>query len=505
MIGADAAGMSSGVARRVPRCMSTQHPDNVATPFFASGPVIGAEDEIREAYYAFSHLGCDEQMWDYEGKEVDEFVVEKLLSSYEAFFAERPLGATFFLTPRVPNPRLEPAQAKLLLEVLHSLPRHSDAARMLYGEERVPIFELIYPMTTSSSELERVRRYYDRFVASAADVAILEGDGPLRELFGEFAPRRISLIPLIEERQYLLAADTIVREQMLAADVPDQRVFIARSDPALNYGYLAAVLLAMIALDRLARLELELARPIYPIIGVGAVPFRGGFGPGAVGRCLRTYPSVQTFTAQSAFKYDHPSEAVIAAIAELKSRPRLSPPAVADDARVVDLLDRVAARYQLEVATLAPLVMDISRAVPRRRRRRLHIGLFGYSRSSGAVTLPRAIPFCASLYSFGLPPEILGSAVLTDEDMALLEELVPSVREEMAEALRYLDPDVLPRVGPEVAESVRAALQRFGDPADHDAEHRQLSRRLRSVLGQADAQELSELILRGGTRRGFLG
>ncbi|MGH2376971.1 MAG: phosphoenolpyruvate carboxylase [Candidatus Limnocylindria bacterium] len=485
--------------------MSTQHPDNAATPFFASGPVIGADDEVREAYYAFSHLGCDEQMWDYEGKEVDEFVVEKLLSSYEAYFAEQPLGGTVFLTPRIPNPRLEPAQAKLLLEVLHSLPRHSDAARMFYREDRVPIFELIYPMTTSASELERVRRYYERFVASAADARILEGDEPLRELFGEFAPRRISVIPLIEERQYLLAADGIVRDQMLSSEAPDQRVFIARSDPALNYGYLAAVLLAMVALDRLAGLERELGRPIYPIIGVGAVPFRGGFRPGGVERCLRTYPSVQTFTAQSAFKYDHPSQAVVGAIAQLRSMPRTSPPAVAGDARITDLLDRSAERYQLEVSTLAPLVMAISRHVPRRRRRRLHIGLFGYSRSSGVVTLPRAIPFCASLYSFGLPPEVLGCAALTQGDVALLDEVAPSVREEMREALRYLDPEALSQVGPEVAESARAAMRWFGDPDDPAAEHHGISRRLRSSLGPTDAPEASELILRGGAQRGFLG
>ncbi|MBC7096909.1 MAG: phosphoenolpyruvate carboxylase, partial [Methanobacteriales archaeon] len=48
----------------IPRCMSTQHPDNVNPPFFASSPLLSGEDEIKEAYYVFSHLGCDEQMWD---------------------------------------------------------------------------------------------------------------------------------------------------------------------------------------------------------------------------------------------------------------------------------------------------------------------------------------------------------------------------------------------------------------------------------------------------------
>ncbi len=136
--------------RRVPRCMSTQHPDNVTVPFFAQGPVMEGVDEIREAYYAFSHLGCDEQMWDFEGKEVDEFVVEKLLTTYEGFFRLFPLGRAVYLTLRVPNPAVDKAQGKILLEVLQAIPRAYDVARLFYGEDLAPIFEIIFPMTTSA-------------------------------------------------------------------------------------------------------------------------------------------------------------------------------------------------------------------------------------------------------------------------------------------------------------------------------------------------------------------
>jgi phosphoenolpyruvate carboxylase len=41
--------------------MSTQHPDNVNSPFFTDSAELGGEDEIKEAYYVFSHLGCEEQ------------------------------------------------------------------------------------------------------------------------------------------------------------------------------------------------------------------------------------------------------------------------------------------------------------------------------------------------------------------------------------------------------------------------------------------------------------
>jgi phosphoenolpyruvate carboxylase len=89
---------------RIPRCMSTQHPDNVTSPFFAQNAILGGEDEVQEAYYVFSHLGCQEQMWDCEGKEVDAFIVKKLLTKYEPFFKTNKLGKDVFLTLRVPNP-----------------------------------------------------------------------------------------------------------------------------------------------------------------------------------------------------------------------------------------------------------------------------------------------------------------------------------------------------------------------------------------------------------------
>ncbi|MFQ6075584.1 MAG: phosphoenolpyruvate carboxylase, partial [Candidatus Bathyarchaeia archaeon] len=49
--------------------MSTQHPDNVDLPSWANGSSIAGEDEVFEAYYAYDVLGCEEQMWDWEGKD----------------------------------------------------------------------------------------------------------------------------------------------------------------------------------------------------------------------------------------------------------------------------------------------------------------------------------------------------------------------------------------------------------------------------------------------------
>ena len=56
--------------------MSTQHPDNACETFWSGKSFITTTDEIEEAYMAFRDLGCDEYMWDWEGKFVDEAVIE---------------------------------------------------------------------------------------------------------------------------------------------------------------------------------------------------------------------------------------------------------------------------------------------------------------------------------------------------------------------------------------------------------------------------------------------
>jgi phosphoenolpyruvate carboxylase len=63
---------------------------------------------------------------------------------------------------------------------------------------------------------------------------------------------------------------------------------------------------------------------------------------------------------------------------------------------------------------LALLVNSVAAYVPPRRARKLHIGLFGYSRNVAGVNLPRAITFAAAFYAIGVPPEFIGCKVLDD-------------------------------------------------------------------------------------------
>lgn len=424
------------VSKMIPRTMSTQHPDNVFIPFFAHDAALGGEDEVVEAFYAFSVLGVDEQMWDFEGKEVDEFVVKKLLEKYGSFFRKRKLGKDFRITPRVPNPSVEKAEAKLLLETLESIPRSADYAKLFYGEEIAPIFEVILPMTTSSEEIERVYELYRRYIIGKQYKRVY--DVKIYEWIGEFYPEEINVIPLFETKEAILNSHEILEEYLTGKNFEYQRVFLARSDPAMNYGLISAVIYDKYALFKLQELEEELSVPIYPIIGVGGAPFRGHFTPKNVDATMEEYPSAQTFTVQSSFKYDNEPKEVIKAIEKVKGTKRKETPAI--DERIFGILDKYEEEYTKELKILAPYIREVAKAVPSRRKRKLHIGLFGYSREVNGEALPRAIKFTASLYSLGIPPEILGLRALSEKELEIISEYYKGLYNDISFALKFFNP-----------------------------------------------------------------
>ena len=113
-------------------------------------------------------------------------------------------------------------------------------------------------------------------------------------------------------------------------------------------------------------------------------------------------------------------------------------------------------------------IAAVSALSPRRRERKLHVGLFGYGRKSLSgsddVTLPRAIAFTTALYSIGVPPELLGLAALDQEDFAYLREIYPSFVEDLATALRYANETRVEPTGSD--DNYRRLLVRFTEEID---------------------------------------
>ncbi|MFC1964008.1 phosphoenolpyruvate carboxylase [Chloroflexota bacterium] len=485
--------------------MSTQHPDNATSPAFSSVGVMSGEDEILEAYLLFSQFKCQEQMWDFEGKKAVPWVISELLAKDSDFFQRHPLGKDIFLTFRIPNPEIEKTEAKLVPEILASIPRCYDTTKAVYDKEIPPVFEVILPMTTSADQLNRIYHYYRDFTIHSSEMAVFPEDRiSIGQWLGECRPEQINVIPLFEDSSSMLNAANITADYLKDKELEYQRVFLARSDPALNYGALAAVLMLNVALQRLDELEKDIGIPIYPILGVGSVPFRGNFKPSNAKEMVRGYQSCQTFTIQSAFKYDWPPDVVAGAIKEINSAPRGSPLPV-DEEKSLALAEKVIAAYQAQIPEVARWVNYISPFLPQRRLRKLHIGLFGYARNSGKTHLPRAIPFCAGLYSIGLPPELLGLHSLDEKDLCDIHLLYPSpnFEEDLRDALSYFNPRCLSLLSPDLSKQIdKAAAIIESEP---NSEHMEITSQIIDCLERTETDHIAELIIRAAKVRRFLG
>ena len=74
-----------------------------------------------------------------------------------------------------------------------------------------------------------------------------------------------------------------------------------------------------------------------------------------------------------------------------------------EEEKCLEIIEKYSKEYQRQVLGLALIMNKVAKYIPNRRKRKLHIGLFGYSRGleigDRRITLPRAIKFTASLYS----------------------------------------------------------------------------------------------------------
>ncbi len=359
-------------------------------------------------------------------------------------------------------------------------------------------------MVREAKDVLRVKAYYDEQIIAAQHRRLL--GMPVKEWLGRFAPEHVRVTPLVEEKESILGADRIARELIAAkaqGEEPFLRFWFARSDPALNYGSAANVLLLKIALQRLRRVEEETSVDILPLIGCGSAPFRGHFTPGNAAMIMRKgYPSVQTFTAQSSFKYDHEAARVRSAVEELNAARRKAPILV-DEERLLPIIDKLGRAYRQQVTLLAPTINRMAQHVPARRKRKLHVGLFGYARESEGVTLPRAITFTAACYSLGLPPELLGLDALDGKELEVLQENWPNFAQDHEAAARFLNRKNLPFFPAKIQAGARRVMERF--PVEAEAGHEKVTSIILGNLKQERYGLVKEDVIRAAFLRGFLG
>ena len=385
--------------------MATQHPDHAARPFWHTENFIPTMEEAKELFLSFSDLGISEYKWDWEGKLVDEAIIERLMAVYYQYFKKNPLGKEKFLTFRLPNPKVETEfrMGRALMGIASS----AGLAKQV-GMHTPPLFEVILPMTESAKEMLAIQEAF-------REIANLKH--PLNR-FEKGLLSHVLMVPLFEQVSTIINSDKILEKYLIehkkifGFNPPYLRPYVARSDPALNSGILPTVIAIKIALSRYAKFAKKHKIDLYPVIGCGCLPFRGGLYPLRPERFMQEYKGIRTVTIQSAFRYDYPKPVVVKAIKALhKGLPKSQAVVMttSEEKKLIAAIKPFEAAYKKTVEGIAPLVNDLAKHIPKRRERVQHIGLFGYSRGIGKVSLPRAISFTAVLYSLGVPPEIIGT------------------------------------------------------------------------------------------------
>ncbi|MEK9132339.1 MAG: phosphoenolpyruvate carboxylase [Patescibacteria group bacterium] len=439
--------------------MSTQHPDNAGNAYWCNKSFINTADEIEEAYHAFKELGCDEYMWDWEGKLVDEAVIDKFFSRYTAYFKKHPLGKEKFLTYRIPNIWEERGYrlARVFINILTS----SDLARDL-KLHAPPIIEIILPMTKSAQQIIKTEETFRKVARLKCEVF---NDGK------HCSTDCIQVIPLIERIEDLTDADRIIEPYLKSYKETHKvfpqylRPFIARSDPALNSGLIPAVLASKAAISHFYNLEKKFGVAMYPIIGTGSLPFRGSMNPENIKEAIKEYRGIRTVTIQSAFKYDYPQKMVREALSFIKrTLPKLKPEILSkEDIETIKKLNQFFIKpYTAAIEKLAPFINKVAAFVPPRRERMLHIGLFGYSRGMGKINLPRAITFNAVFYSLGVPPEFIGTGRGLCEaqkhgHLDFLKRVYVNLERDLTHAGKYLNKENLKLLAKEYPEFTKIA------------------------------------------------
>ncbi len=479
--------------RIIPTTMASQHPDHASIPFWHDTEFISTRHEVKECFIAFNELGISEYKWDWEGKYVDESIVEKLYSEHFEYFKAHPLGKEKFLTFRLPNPKVETEFR--LGRAFMGIFGASGLAKQLELYEQ-PLFEVILPMTTSAQEMMDIQEAY-------SELANLK-----HALFNKIPEnlKHIELIPLFEDIDTILNSDSILEtyiemhKKTFGTTPTYLRPYIARSDPALNSGLIPTVLATKIALSRYEQFEKRHGISLHPIIGTAALPFRGGLTPTNAMAFTKEYTGIRTALIQSAFRYDYPIKDVIAGLRVLDSELPygVAQHVSADDAAMLsDIAHVIEVPYKQTIERIAPLINTVASHLPRRRERVQHIGLFGYSRGIGGVRLPRAITFTGSLYSVGAPPEIIGTGralkdAKTKGTLAYIEQYYLNIKDNLKAALGFVNVNALELLANEsaawkdVLDDVRGVEEYLGVQAGpttpEQLEHAQLSQYIASHL-----------------------
>jgi len=457
----------------IPRLMCTQHPDSTVK--------VTTAEEVEEAAVAYLAYGCDEVMVDYEGKATPYSQPRDV--AVKAIALGIPLGEKYFITPRIPNPQLEDFERSML--ALEASVLANSYSQRAAGVDAVRW--VILPMVEDFETLTLVYRALDLKTRDLAELGAVRSRST------------IQLIPLVEdaERQLRIAhfVKTLFRVAAASGRVLENiRIFLGISDSAVRHGHVASALALVYALQRIGAINNEGEYKVWPIVGMGSPPFRGGLNnPHLVQAEAVQYSGYRTATIQSAVRYD------VSYAEFLKVRETLSVPLPPRRVEISEEWVKVASgMYRDVVLGYLQKIVEISAAIPSTRER---VSWRQYGRVvEGGVQVPRAIVYTAAWYFAGLPPTLLDArfimwAYKNDLLDAVLKALPALVDEWRYDSSFYCRKRVERLLGDNLTKEVDAALDVIGVKPEPNETYM-------ALLRNADAQTHALAL---GRMRGFLG
>jgi phosphoenolpyruvate carboxylase len=239
----------------IPRLMCTQHPDSTVK--------VTTAEEVEEAAVAYLAYGCDEVMVDYEGKATPYSQPRDVAA--KAIALGIPLGERYFVTPRMPNPQLEDFERSML--ALEASVLANSYSQRAAGVDAVRW--VILPMVEDFETLTLVYRALDLKTRDLAELGAVQ------------SRPTIQLIPLVEDAERQLRVAHFVRTLFRVAAtngrvLENMLIFLGISDSAVRHGHVASALAHAYALQQIDAVNEEGEYKVWPVVGMGSPPFRGG-------------------------------------------------------------------------------------------------------------------------------------------------------------------------------------------------------------------------------------
>lgn len=448
--------------KKYPSCMATQHPDN-------ADKYIAIQNEPEEAIHGLtSHehggLGIEEVMIDFEGK----LTPYHQPSQIALGLIKKGLipGKDVYITPRIPNAKKEPIFRQLMS--IMSLVETNILAFKQTNEQA--IFETIVPMIESGHDLIQLQERIN---------SVIELGNKNYDI--QFASNSIKIIPLVESVPALVNVDVVLDEYYKDSiskgfAFANIRIMFARSDSAMSYGMLASVLAVLIAIDKSHKWGSRNAVEVAPILGCGALPFRGHLTEENSEILLKNYAGIRTYTIQSGLRYDHGESKTIDVVKSLKNNTHrfCTRNFTPEDIELMkDFIGISTKHYMKTFLKTIITVENISKYMPKNRDR-LSSSKTGleYIREIACMeemselvrdkklkedllaintdiqcAVPRAISFTAAMYTLGLPPEFIGigrslkeiSEKYGEEGIEKLLNYYPQLRNDLTFASKYVN------------------------------------------------------------------